>query len=59
MGERGRRLSQNLSSERIISLSSKKWRRGLGRGGAFLLGIPLSFILSPLVPPGPRRQTEF
>jgi hypothetical protein len=38
------------------SLSSTPWRRGLGRGGAFLLGIPLSSILSPLVPHGARRK---
>jgi hypothetical protein len=40
----------------ILLLSSAKWRRGLGRGGAFLLGIPLSSILSPLVPHGARRK---
>jgi hypothetical protein len=50
------RLSQNLSGDRFFSLSSAKWRRGLGRGGAFLLGIPLSSILSPLVPHGARRK---
>src|ERR1035437_5864728 len=50
------RLSQNLSGDRFFSLSSATWRRGLGGGGAFLLGIPLSSILSPLVPHGARRK---
>jgi len=34
-------------------------RRGLGRGGAFLLEILLSSILSPVVPPMAMKQTEF
>jgi hypothetical protein len=56
-----------LSGDRFFSLSSAKWRRGLGlrlgaygserRGGAFLLGIPLSSILSPL-PAVPGRGEE-
>src|ERR1039457_6101052 len=54
-GCRSARLSQNLSSDPIFSLSSEKWRSGLGRGGAFLWGIPLSSILSPLVPHRERR----
>jgi hypothetical protein len=37
---------------RDFSLSSIGWRRGLGRGGAFLW-FPLSLVLSPLVP---RRE---
>jgi len=58
IGANRQRLSQNLSGDRFFSLSSAKWRwrRGLGRGGAFLLGIPLSSILSPLVPHGARRK---
>jgi hypothetical protein len=53
-------LSQNVSGDPFFSLSSAKWRRGPGRGGAILLGIPLSSILSPLVPHGERKkQTGF
>jgi len=32
----------------MISLSSAKWRRGPGRGGAWLFYEPLSPALSPL-----------
>jgi hypothetical protein len=42
----------------IFSISSAKWRRGPGRGGVFLLGIPLSSILSPLVPRGARKKDK-
>src|SRR5882672_5882382 len=37
-------------------LSSIGWMRGPARGGAFLSGIPLSSILSPLVPRGERKK---
>jgi len=40
----------------IFSLSSAQWRRGPGRGGAFLLEIPLSSILSPLLRHGARKK---
>ena len=37
------------------SLSSIGWRRGPGRGGSSF-GLPLSSVLSPLVPPGERKK---
>jgi hypothetical protein len=37
------------------SLSSIRWRRGLGRGGWFKKE-PLSSVLSPLVPRGERKK---
>jgi len=40
----------------VYSLSSIGWRRGPGRGGAFLFRIPLSSVLSPLVPRGERKK---
>jgi hypothetical protein len=49
-------LFQNTHGNRYSTLASAKWRRGPGRGGAFLLEIPLSSILSPLVPRGERKN---
>jgi hypothetical protein len=49
-----------IAGHRFFSLSSIGWRGGPGRGGAFLFGIPLSSVLSPLVPRGERKKnTEF
>ena len=40
----------------VNSLSSMKWRRGPGRGGAWYFKRPLSPALSPLVPRGAREM---
>ena len=41
----------------VFSLSSIRWRRGPGRGGVLLFKLPLSSVLSPLVPRGERKKS--
>jgi len=50
----------SLSSIGLAALSRRRsgWRRGTGRGGALLLELPLSSVLSPLVPRGERKKQQ-
>jgi hypothetical protein len=58
----GRYITAQQSRNQTNSLSSIRWRRGPGRGGAFLPkslvqnGLPLSSVLSPLLRRGERRS---